>query len=70
MSKQEMQPVGTVCTEDKILSDKKQQVHNDLRQKDEHILKLEMDLDVERQLKADYKLKYTMTVQVRFASTQ
>jgi hypothetical protein len=29
-----------------------------------------MDLDVERQLKADYKLKYTMTVQVRFASTQ
>jgi hypothetical protein len=44
--------------------DQKQQTDNEL------IAKVEMDLDAERQLKADYKLKYTMTVQVRSACTQ
>jgi CRISPR/Cas system CMR subunit Cmr6 (Cas7 group RAMP superfamily) len=70
MSKQQMQPNGNVCTEDKIINDEKEQVDSDLSQKDKHILRLEMQLVAERQHTKEYRLKYTMTTKVRFPCTE
>jgi hypothetical protein len=65
MSKQqEVWPDCYLCMADKITSDQKQQIDNEL------FTKVGTDLDAKGQCTTEYSLGYTMTVKVRFSCTQ